>query len=156
MKKPFYKKWWFWVLIVIAIIGITSNGGNGSSNNTDTGTQSQISSQVEEQISYEAVNLQTMLDDLEGNAMKAEKTYQNKYVEVTGKIANFDSDGSYISIKPVNADEWSLDTVMCYIKDDAQTQILMEKEIGDTVTIKGKVKSIGEVLGYSLDIKEVK
>lgn len=155
MKKPFYKKWWFWVIIVIAVIGIVGGSGSNSSD-SDTTSQSQISSQVEEQISYEVVNLQTMLDDLEGNAMKAEKTYQNKYVEVTGKIANFDSDGSYISIKPVNADEWSLNTVMCYIKDDAQTQILMEKEIGDTVTIKGKVKSIGEVLGYSLDIKEVK
>ena len=38
---------------------------------------------------------------------------------------------------------------MCYIKDD-------EKNVGDTVTVKGKVKSIGEVLGYQLDIKEVK
>ena len=27
--------------------------------------------------------------------------------------------------------------------------------VGDTITIKGKVKSIGEVLGYSIDIAEV-
>lgn len=156
MKKPFYKKWWFWVIIVVVVIAIGGSAGGNSSNNTDMGSQSQISSQIEESISYEVVDLQTMMDDLKGNAMKAEKTYQDKYVEVTGKIANFDSDGKYISIKPVNADEWSLSTVMCYIKDDAQTQILMEKAIGDMVTIKGKIKSIGEVLGYSLDIREIK
>ena len=96
-----------------------------------------------------------MLDDLDENAMKAESTYQNMYVEVTGKIVSFDSDGSYISIEPVNADEWNFDTVTCYIKTDAQRSVLMEKSKGDTVVIKGKIWSIGEFLGYSINIDEV-
>ena len=32
---------------------------------------------------------------------------------------------------------------------------MVQKSVGDGVTIKGKVKSIGEVLGYSIDIKEI-
>ena len=83
------------------------------------------------------------------------KTYQNKYVEVKGNIANFDSDGSYISIEPVNADPFDFISVMCYIKNDSQLDFLLEKSVGDTVTIKGKITSVGEVLGYSIKIEEV-
>ena len=35
-KKPFYKKWWVWVLAVFVIIIIGSLGGNGSDNETVT------------------------------------------------------------------------------------------------------------------------
>ena len=87
--------------------------------------------------------------------MKAEKDYQKKYVEFECKIKNFDSDGNYISVEPVNASEWNFITAMCYIKNDAQKDFLIEKKVGDKITIKGKVTSIGEVLGYSIDIKEV-
>ena len=31
----------------------------------------------------------------------------------------------------------------------------MEMSIGDTVVVKGKIKKVGEVLGYSLDIDEI-
>lgn len=33
VKKPFYKKWWFWLIIAILVIGIL--GGNGSDNSTE-------------------------------------------------------------------------------------------------------------------------
>ena len=104
---------------------------------------------------YVVVDLQTMFDELDANAMKAEKTYQDMYIQVTGKISNFDSDGAYISIEPVNADDWNFDTMMCYIVKDEHLDILLEKSVGDVVTLKGKIKSIGEVLGYSMNIYEV-
>ena len=148
-KKSLFKKWWFWV-VVVAIIGIVAGGtaGSGEPTNTPSGT-------TNEQIVYEKVDLRTMIDDLDGNAMKAENTYQDKYVEVVGRITNFDSDGAYISIEPINANEWSFITVTCNIKNDAQRNFLMEKEIDDTVTIKGKITSVGEILGYSINIAEV-
>lgn len=153
-KKSIFKKWWFWliVIIVIAIVGSASGDSETTGETTNSGD---ATSATQETITYEKFDLKTMFDDLKGNAMKAEEKYQNKYVEITGNITNFDSDGSYISIEPVNADEWNFDTAMCYIKTEEQKKILMEKSIGDQVTIKGKVKSIGEVLGYSFDIKEV-
>lgn len=152
-KNPIYKKWWFWVLIVLVIIIISTIGGSDDSNggsSSNDGTSSQT-----ETIAYEQTDLQTMLDELKSNALKAEKTYQNKYVEITGQITNFDSDGDYISIEPVNADEWNFDTVMCDIKNDEQLNFLLEKNTGDTVTIKGQVTSVGEVLGYTVKISEV-
>lgn len=148
IKKPFYKKWWFW-LIVVVVIAITGSSSGGSDNSTNT-TNKQA-----EVITYEVVDLQAMFDELDGNAMKAESAYQDKYIEFQCKIANFDSDGRYIGVEPVNASEWNFSTAMCYIKDDAQKSFLIEKNVGDTITIKGQVKEIGEVLGYSIDIKEV-
>jgi len=148
IKKPFYKKWWFWLIVVVVIaIAGSSSGGSDTSTNT-TNKQAEV-------ITYEVVDLQAMFDELDGNAMKAESAYQDKYIEFQCKIANFDSDGRYIGVEPVNASEWNFITAMCYIKDDAQKSFLIEKNVGDTITIKGQVKEIGEVLGYSIDIKEV-
>lgn len=150
-KKPLYKKWWVWVLAVVVIAVIGSAGGNDSNEGTSQGN---TTTQTEE-IVYEIVDLGVMIDELNNNAMKAEKTYQNKHIEFAAKISSFDSDGDYVSVEPVNADAWNLYTAMCYIKNDEQLNFLLEKNVGDTVTIKGKVKSIGEVLGYSIDIAEV-
>ncbi|MGN1320130.1 MAG: zinc-ribbon domain-containing protein [Acutalibacteraceae bacterium] len=156
-KKPIFKKWWFWVIVVVVVIVVAGSAANSNTDNTssNSSTHSQVSTQSKQEISYEAVDLQTMLDELSDNALKAEKTYQDKYVEVTGRIVNFDSDGDYISIEPVYADEWNFDMVMCYIKNEDQEQILLEKSKGDTVIIKGQITSVGEVLGYSINISEI-
>ncbi len=158
VKKPLYKKWWFWTaIVVVTLVAVTSGGEEDtkqevSTNSTVSVNVQQTTKDTEPEIIYEVIDLQTMLDDLEENALKAEKQYQKKHVEVTGKIANFDSDGSYISIEPVDADAWNFTTVMCYIKNDSQRDFLLEKSKGDTVTIKGQIITIGEVLGYSLNI----
>lgn len=148
-KKPFYKKWWIWAIIVVFVIVIARGGGNDSSTNKP------IEVNNEEAITYEIVDLDDMFEDLKNNALRAETQYQNKYVEITGKICNFDSDGKYISVEPTNADAWNFDSVTCYIKNDNHKHFLLEKKKGDIITIRGKVKSVGEVLGYGIDINEV-
>lgn len=80
---------------------------------------------------------------------------KNKNIEFTAKIKSFDSDGKYITVEPENADEWNFETAMCYMKNDEQKNYLIEKNAGDVITVKGTVKSIGELLGYSIDIAEV-
>jgi RecJ-like exonuclease len=150
--KKLVKKWYFWVIVVIVIIAVACTS-NSEETTQDDSTQSETTAAAT--LEYDVVDLQQMLDDLSSNALKAEKTYQGKYIEVVGKIKNFDSDGNYISIEPVNADEWNFETVMCYIKNEAQLNFLLEKAVGDTITIKGKITSIGEVLGYSLNIDEI-
>jgi hypothetical protein len=110
---------------------------------------------VSTQIQYEKVNLQGMLDELDANAMRAEEKYQDKHIEITGKIRSFDSDGKYISIVPCEASDWSINTVKCNLTDQTHKTFLLEKSVGDVVTVKGKVFSIGEVLGYSVKIAEI-
>ena len=152
VKKPIYKKWWVWVLVAVVVIAVGS-AATGSGDNA--GGDSNGSQSAQENVTYEVVDLQTMFDDLEANAMKAEQTYQGKHVEMVCKIKSFDSDGAYISVEPVNADEWNFQSALCYIKNDTQRNFLLENNVGTEITIKGKIKSIGEVLGYTIDIAEV-
>ncbi len=158
-RKALYKRWWFWVLMgfatIITLAAIASSDTETTTSSTDSKPSQSVTESVKEEITYEKVDLRTMLDELDTNALKAEKTYQNKYVEVVGNITNFDSDGSYISIEPVNADAWDFTSVTCDIKNDQQRNLLLEKEVGDTVTIRGQITSIGEFLGYYIKIDEI-
>ena len=131
------------VIVIILFFPDSFNGGNdGNTSNAPTSPQ----------IKYEKVDLQDMLDELDSNALRAEEKYQDKYIEITGEISSFDSDGKYISVVAQGMPHWSLDSVMCYLTDPAHKEFLLEKNVGDVVTIKGKVSSIGEVLGYSIKI----
>lgn len=38
VKKPFYKKWWVWVIVIIVIGGIASGGGESDTTSTDSQT----------------------------------------------------------------------------------------------------------------------
>ena len=148
-KKPFYKKWWVWaIVIIVVVIAATSGGGSEA----PAGGSEPV--QQEQNIDYTAYLVDEMVKELGENALKAEKKYMDQYVEITGKLSNIDSDGSYISLG--STDPWEFTTVTCYIKNDAQLEKVMEMSTGDTVTLTGKVTSVGEVLGYNVDIAEIK
>ena len=160
VKKPLYKKWWFWVIIVLFLSivgGVTVETESGETEVTQADGQSTTATQnsPSSQKTYEVVDLQTMFDELDENALRAENKYQNKNVQFEGKIANFDSDGMYISIEPVGASEWNFTTILCYITGKEQREQLMNLSKGDVVTVKGRIISIGEVLGYSMNIHEI-
>jgi len=159
-KKPIL----LFVIIGIILIGVIGGGGSEETSSTGTSTNTKVESKVEnkveqkeevqEVIEYVPYNVDDMMDTLNNNALKAEKEFSDKYVEITGRLATIDSDGKYISLHPIN-DEWSIMGVQCYIKNDEQLNKVLDMNVGDTVTLKGKIKSIGEVMGYSLDITEI-
>ena len=105
-------------------------------------------------IHYQSVTVKQLFDELEANALRAEKTYQDAYVAVTGKLSTIDSDGSYITIIASN-DEWGLEWIQCYITDDSQMDKIINFNKGDKITVYGQITSIGEILGYSLDITDI-
>ena len=171
-SKPIFKKWWFWVIIVLVIGGIGAGGsGVGSKSNSSSDNASAPAATtpaVEEKkeqpakeevkedpaISYTAYSVDEMMDDLNSNALKASQKYKDQYVEITGRLSNIDSSGSYISINPQN-DEWAFIGVQCYIKNDEQLNKVMDMNTDDIVTIRGKVTDVGEVLGYSMNIDSI-
>lgn len=179
-KKPFYKRFWFWVLVVFLVVYSqtfymlnTAVLSQSSYRAPTTTQQEQVPAQrpgdtaqseptaptptpePEPVIEYVSVDLQTMLDDLDTNALRAEQTYQNAYVELVGQISNIDSDGKYISIKPVNCDSWKFDSVQCFLKTDEHRAVIMNKNKGDTVTVRGQISSIGEIQGYKLTVHTI-
>lgn len=156
-KKPIYKKWWFWLIVVILVVGLAGGSNGSDQEETPSAAEAEAESKPEtEQISYTHYNVTELFDALKGNALKAEKTFQDQYVELEGFVSNIDSDGDYISIGAAPDDyDYLLESVQCYIKTDEQLEQIMEVNVDDSIVIRGKIKSIGEVMGYSLDIDSI-
>ena len=95
-----------------------------------------------------------MLDELENNALSASEKYKEKYIEIKGKLETIDSSGKYISVKSLRKNS-IFSTIRCDIKDDSQKTEIMKLNKGDVIIVKGKIKSVGEIIGYSLDISEI-
>lgn len=130
---------------------VSSDTSNTQQNSS---IETQQNEEQQEEIVYTAYTVSQMMNDLDSNALKAEETYKDQYVEITGRLDVIDSSGKYISLYPED-NEWAFVGVQCNIKNDEQKQKVMEMSKGDIVTLKGKVKSVGEVLGYTLDIDEI-
>lgn len=97
-----------------------------------------------------------LFDVLENNALKAKSTYEGAYVEISGYITNIDASGKYISIGARSDDyDYFLDSIQCYIKDDATLKKVMDLSTDSYVTIKGKIISVGEIFGYSMNIESI-
>lgn len=150
-KKPIYKRWWFIVIIVLIVLGALFGGGDSEPTaNTPTDTKAE-----QQKIEYTAYTVNKLISDLEKNAAKAQDKYEGKYVELTGELSVIDSDGKYIAL---HSDDiiFTLADVQCYIKGDEQLDKVKEMEIGDTVTVKGKITDVGEIMGYELKIDSIK
>ena len=96
-----------------------------------------------------------MIQDIEDNALKAQSTYKDKYFEISGKLSNVDSSGKYIGVDGTNGD-FNLVNIQCYIKSDEQKNVVAELSKDQNIVVKGKVTNVGEVMGYSVDIDEIK
>jgi len=158
-NKPFYKRIWFWILIAVLVIGVGgaaggSGGGSDTSDATTADSQAEETQAEEPEIEYAEVTTDELSDALEANAMNASDTYKGKYFAVTGRLNNIDSDGKYISLVDIN-DEWSFNVIQCFIKNDEQLDKVKSMSTDDTVTVKGKITDVGEVLGYTLDIDSI-
>lgn len=44
---------------------------------------------------------------------------------------------------------------MCNITSDEQLDKVMELNDNDTITVRGKITSVGEVMGYAMDIDSI-
>ncbi len=163
-KKPLFKRPWFIILVIIVVLGIIGgamSGGDDSSAPADDQSADQVLQDEskdegdvkEEKIEYESVTADQMMDDLDSNAAAAKDTYDGKYVAVSGKLGTIDSDGAYIDVMP--DDEYAFLGVTCYIQNDDQLEQVKSLNAGDSLTVKGKVTDVGEVLGYYLDIDSI-
>lgn len=163
-KKPIYKRAWFIAIVVLIVLGAigTALGNNNSQSSSQDGnkevasvnTQAPEAAPAEAPKEYTAYDASQLFDDLEQNALKASDTYKNQYVEISGEISNIDSGGKYFSIKD-SSGRISLAGIRCDLTNDDQKNVIKELSTGSKVSVKGKVKEVGEVLGYSIDVDEV-
>lgn len=169
VKKPIFKKWWFWVIVIIIVVGVIGGSGDdtkeanapesGSQEPQNDGAQANPEQADEEKPAEEektpiVVTADQMIAALKENALKASQTYDGAYVEVTGRLSAIDSSGDYFSISELD-NEFSFDSIMCYIKEE-HLETVSNFANGQDVTVIGTIKSVGEVLGYSLDVEQIK
>ncbi len=159
--KPIYKRVWFWILIAILILAIAgAAGGSGKSDDSSTASSSQQAEaateekQEEPAIEYQETSVEKLFDELDNNAMNASDTYKGQYLSIKGVLGTIDSNGSYFALESDN-DNYMFQSVTCTIKTDEQLEKVKTLSKGDTITVKGKVTDVGEVLGYYLDIDSI-
>lgn len=155
VKHPVTKKWWFWALLVIVVIGIIGGVSGGGKSSTGPDTTKQPSG-TEQPISYTHYNVTELFDALSTNAMKAQSDFKDQYVEIEGYLSVIDSDGKYIGVGASPDDyDYFLQNVQCYLKTDEQKQQIMDISSGAPITVRGKITSVGEVLGYFMNIDSI-
>lgn len=158
-KKPIYKRVWFWILIAVLVLGIGgAAGGSGGSNDSGAASTETSAGATDETqtpaIEYQDVSVETLFDELDNNAMNASDNYKGQYLSITGVLGTIDSNGSYFALESDN-DNYIFQSVTCYIKNDEQLEKVKTLSKGQTITVKGKITDVGEVIGYSLDIDSI-
>ena len=159
-KKPFFKRWWVWVIVIAVALIAANNGGDDKPVVRDQGSspppvvRDQGSSPPPEEKTPIVVISDQLIAELRENALRASNTYKGEYVEVTGRLSNIDSSGKYFSISEIN-NEYSFDSILCNIKEE-HLDTVSDFTKDQKVTVVGTIKSVGEVLGYSLDVDYIK
>ena len=153
VKRPITKKWWFWVVVVVIIAAIVG-GTSGSKSGDKPAPDESVTPQ--QPISYTHYNVTELFDALKNNAMKAQSDFKDQYVEIEGYLDVVDSDGKYIGVgaAPDNY-TYVLQSVHCNIKNDAQKQQIMNINTDSPIVVRGKITSVGEVMGFTLDMDSI-
>ena len=122
---------------------------------TETGEIAAEADGAEEEIEYAEYSMTQLMADLENNAAAANDTHNGQYVILTGKLSNIDAQGAYISIADPE-DDFAIMGCTCYINGNEEiSNVVKTLSKGDIISVKGKIKEVGEVMGYSLDIEEI-
>lgn len=104
----------------------------------------------------ETVTVDQMLNELDQNAMRAQKKYSEKWYEVIGRLGTMDSEGEYFILDGDGG--WTLTNVKCIIPE-AKRKKLTDKvatmERGERIAVKGVIIDMGEVMGYEIRIEDV-
>lgn len=157
-KKPIYKRLWFIILAIFIVLGLvggvgSSNSGNGAGDTT---------SGTEQKIEYKKVDISDMMRALDENPSKASDEYMDQYIEVTGRLAQIDSDNADVEIiDPSDDMAVALGDLAGGITcktgyDEDIIKSIKELKKGDNVTVKGCVTDVGEYVKYEMKIDSIK
>lgn len=144
------------IIIIVLLLFFAAVGRGGSSSDSSSEPTADSTKETVEEITYTEYSMADLTSDLENNAAAANEKYKGQYVILTGKLANIDAQGDYISIEDPDAD-FTMTRCQCYIKNNKEEISAIVKTLskGDIITVKGKITDVGEVMGYSLDIDEI-
>lgn len=177
VKKPFYKNWWFWLIVILLFIGFaemfSTDNPNSSNTVSTTATKQQNTQETEEEknarLAAEAKAKEEETKNFKASCEKFTykdiarnpKNYENKNIQFTGKVEQvqensslFSSAKSIIIRLAVTKDEYGYydDYVYCtYTYSENESKILED----DIITVYGTCTgdyTYTTVLGSSVTI----
>ncbi len=92
-KKPFYTRWWFWLLIVIIALGAIGRGNEGSSTGETSVAQQPTVKKTDSEIALEksqAIDYRVLYNDYQNNPINADSKYKDKYWKISGNVSQID------------------------------------------------------------------
>lgn len=133
------------VVVAIVILGVVFGGGDSGNKSTPKRNESaSVSSEVT--ITYSQENIDDMLIMLDEYPLQAED-YTDKYIEVTGTLGTVDTDGKYFTME--GSDEWSLDNIHWDMEDAPDVyEFIKNTKVGTSITVKGQITDVGEIMSY--------
>lgn len=132
----------------------TASDSDSYKNYEDLQSFETTEAELPQNLFYNEIGISTLLNDLQGNALKAKRTYLNERFLIRGVIVGSGSNsiGDFVRVGK-DKDDWNY--IVCYFKNDSQIDAIMDKKDGDPITIKGIVTDIDEISGYSMDIEDI-
>lgn len=101
---------------------------------------------------YVETTASALMDDLNTNALRAKKKYNNRNVAIkNAKIDVIDSDGDYFTVCSPDVDVQII-PILINIQSEKQREQLSNMDIGQVITIYGTVTHVGESMGYAVDL----
>jgi len=102
-------------------------------------------------VTYEEVSAYDMMAALEANPARAKSILLNRNVKITGgRLGFIDSNGDSFALQ-----SGVVTNIRCTIKTKEAADALLNFIKGDPITVYGKVKRVGETLGYSIDVTKL-
>lgn len=99
-NKPIYKKWWFWLILVIIVVGFVSQGESLKSNNVSVDNEQKQTENIEKFTLVESQGSQETYSYYINGTIKNNTDKQYSYVQVTFNL--YDSDGAQIGTALAN------------------------------------------------------
>lgn len=155
IKKPLFKKWWFWLIIIICVAGISVSNNDNKTNDVSDKTVVSDEELVLSEDEYKAQCVSVSYNDIARNP----NDYKGQKAVFKGQVIQVQESGKNVVLR-INTTQgqyglWD-DTI--YVdykrKDDNESRVLDD----DIVTVYGEIKGIKDyraVLGNQISIPHI-
>jgi hypothetical protein len=133
--KPLWKKWWFWLAVVVAlgVIGRLSGGDETTVTAEDkSGSASTSPAKMTTPTADVEVSAETYFSDYEGNELAADAKYKDKVIKITGKVNGVRKTLGTVYIDLESSNQFL--QVYCSMKDESEAASVSK---GSLVTLIG-------------------
>lgn len=115
-SKPIWKKWWFWlaVVVVLGVIGQLSGGGNGSTSSASAGSATEKKEVATPDLE---VTAEAYYADYDANEVAADASYKGKLIQITGTVSGVRKTFGSVYVDLETSNPYL--QVYCQLKDEA-------------------------------------